>query len=280
MEASNLGQVASAPYSPNGVNSGVGKPKEELGKHDFMKLLTTQLAHQDPMNPSDSTAFMGQLAQFSSLEALNNLEEGLDILAITQTAGTSAQMVSFIGKEVEFDAESFVLDQQGEEATMSFSMNSPAESVNIFVKNEAGEVVRTMELDSMMSGEHSIAFDGLDEDGNSVPAGTYSFAIVAKDSEGAEVNATTRSQGTVQSVVFDQGYPQLLLEDGRRVLLSQVFKVFEDGVDGSSEAAAIAASAQSSATDKALDTLTSDDLSSESAMDALVGMGDSGQGYF
>ena len=64
------------------------------------------------------------------------------------------------------------------------------------------------------------------------------------------------------------------------MLLSQVFKVFEDGAGGSSEAAALAASAKGSATAKVLDTLTSDDLSSESAMDSLVGLGDSSQGYF
>jgi len=262
-----------------GGNPGTGAPKDGIGKHDFMKLLTTQLAKQDPLNPSDSTAFMSQLAQFSSLEALNNLEEGLDVLAITQTAGTSAQMVSFIGKEVEFDAESFVVDQEGEEETMSFSIDDPAETVNIFVKNESGEVVRTLELGSMMNGEHNITFDGRDDLGNTVPEGNYSFDIIAKDSDGEDVSTATRSQGTVQSVVFDQGYPQLLLEDGRRVLLSQVYKVFE-GAGGSDEASALAASAKTSATDKALDTLTSDDLSSESAMDALVGMGDSGQGYF
>ena len=203
MDASGLGQVASAPYSPNGANSGAGKPKDGIGKHDFMKLLTTQLAKQDPMNPSDSTEFMSQLAQFSSLEALNNLEEGLDVLAITQTAGTSAQMVSFIGKEVEFDAESFVLDKEGDEEVMSFSLDGPAESVNIYVKNEAGEVVRTIEAGSMMSGEQTLTFDGRDDHGNTVPEGTYSFDIVAKDSEGEDVKTTTRSQGTVQSVVFD-----------------------------------------------------------------------------
>jgi flagellar basal-body rod modification protein FlgD len=73
-----------------------------LGKDDFLKLLVTQLQHQDPMNPMDDKDFMGQMAQFSSLEQITNL------VTATETMGFSSQVtqsVSLIGHEVGFTRE-------------------------------------------------------------------------------------------------------------------------------------------------------------------------------
>ncbi len=75
-------------------------PSKQLGKDDFLKLLVAQLQHQDPGNPMDSSQFMGQLAQFSSLEQMTNVASSIDKL----TAATSvAQSVGLIGHDLIFD---------------------------------------------------------------------------------------------------------------------------------------------------------------------------------
>jgi flagellar basal-body rod modification protein FlgD len=53
------------------------KPKNEMGKDDFLKLLVGQLRHQDPMNPMEDKDFMGQMAQFSQLEQMTNVASTL-----------------------------------------------------------------------------------------------------------------------------------------------------------------------------------------------------------
>ena len=174
---------ASAPYDPT-ASSGGAESGGALEKESFMKLLVTQLSAQDPLNPADSTEFVNQLTQFTSMEQLVNIKEGLDLLAVTETAGTSAQMVSFIGKDVTFSADSFVLDSAGETDEIQFDLKESAATVEVVIKDEDGKVVRNMELGSMSEGGQTVAIDGINDEGGKLPEGTYTFEVVAKNVEG------------------------------------------------------------------------------------------------
>jgi flagellar basal-body rod modification protein FlgD len=73
-----------------------------LGKDDFLKLLVSQLQHQDPMNPVDDKDFMGQMAQFTSVEQLTNMATAIDRMSI---ASQSTQSIALIGKTVSWTKE-------------------------------------------------------------------------------------------------------------------------------------------------------------------------------
>ena len=118
---------AQAPYNPTSTVNDLGQGS--LGKEDFLKLLVAQLSHQDPTAPTDPGEFVAQLSQFSSLEQLANIKSGMDLLAITQTAGTSAQMVSFIGKEVSFDSGQVNWTADSKPVSMDLTLNDPAASL-------------------------------------------------------------------------------------------------------------------------------------------------------
>ncbi len=223
-----LSDVASAPYDPmSQAASGAGPmDQESFGKDSFLKLLTTQMANQDPLSPSEPTEFISQLAQFTSLEQLVNVNEGLNMLAVTQTAATSAQMVSYVGKEVTFASDSLYLAEQGQEQTLSYELDAAADKVDVQVLNEAGDVVRTMKVGAQSMGDQRVEFDGRDDDGNPLPAGMYTLQISAKNGEG-EVGVNTRDTARVKGVTFKGGFPQLLLEDGRVITLNQVLSVMD-----------------------------------------------------
>ena len=83
----------------NAVNG--RKVNNQLGKDDFLKLLITQLSNQDPTNPMENTEFIAQMAQFSSLEQMTNMNESFGRMA---SMINSSQAATTIGKTVEIDA--------------------------------------------------------------------------------------------------------------------------------------------------------------------------------
>ena len=123
--------------SANGVQQG-------MGQDEFLRLLMTQLQQQDPLNPMDNTEFVSQLSDFASLEQLQNMSTGMEHLAFSQAANTSAQMVSFIGKDVDVSSAEVMLGETGS-APIGLNLSTDAEELEVLVKDEEGRVVRTIE---------------------------------------------------------------------------------------------------------------------------------------
>lgn len=197
-----------------------------LGKEDFLKLLVAQLSRQDPLNPQDGSAFVAQLAQFSSVEQLVNIRGGLDNLALAQQASTSAEVVGFIGRDVLAVGDGLHLGASGT-ATLEFELAGPAETVSVEVRDAKGKVVRTFDAGPHTTGVGTTTFDGKDANGIALPSGEYTFRVTAKDAEGDTVASQTHMGGKVTGVTFEAGYPQLILEGGRKLSLSDVIRVGE-----------------------------------------------------
>ncbi len=83
--------------------SSVAKAANTELKDQFLTLLVTQLQNQDPLAPMDSTNFTSQLAQFSSLEQLTSINEGLEALTASQNSLQNAYLANLIGKEVGYE---------------------------------------------------------------------------------------------------------------------------------------------------------------------------------
>lgn len=228
MAVNGLGDAAQSPFDPM-AGAGGSQNSGVMGKDSFMKLLVTQLSNQDPMSPADSTQFVSQLAEFTSLEQLQGLNEGLNILALTQAAATSAQMVAYVGKEVTVSDSSLFVTGDEDSVAMSFDLAERATSVQVTITNESGEVVRTVDLGAQNAGPVNRSIDPVDEHGKPLPPGTYTYEVTATGEDGEPVHVSEHSTGFVESVVFENGYPELMLSDGRKVPLGQVLKVSTPG---------------------------------------------------
>lgn len=199
---------ASAKSTPPSSTDRTGSSK--LGKDEFVKLLMTQLKNQDPTAPSDSQAFVAQLAHFSSVEQLNNVNSSLDDLLLGQAVGAQTQAASLIGKQVEFQKGALQLGKEGD-VTAGASLGGDAADVSVAVLDRNGKTVRTLSLGAQKKGLLPIKWNGLDNEGKRSPAGDYSLRVTARDSGGKTVPAETRTSGMVTGVSFDGGAPVLVL---------------------------------------------------------------------
>ncbi|MEM1026217.1 MAG: FlgD immunoglobulin-like domain containing protein [Myxococcota bacterium] len=183
-------------------------PNQEVTQDQFLTLLLTQLQNQSPLDPADSTEFVAQLAQFSSLEQLAQVNEGIDVLGGGVAGLINNQTTELIGRDIRWPGNSVEL-RDGSTPELDFTLTGAAETVEVIIKNEDGATIRTIELTTLEPGDHQVEWDGTDSSGNRVDPGSYVFELVAKDAEGEAVGHSTSSVGTVDRVVFRNGSAEL-----------------------------------------------------------------------
>jgi flagellar basal-body rod modification protein FlgD len=183
-------------------------PTRVLGKDDFLKLLTVQLQHQDPLTPMENQDLIAQLAQFSSLEQLENinanLQSSMDLdLILTQVLNNTAA-AGLIGRAVVAEGSEVKLESSGE-AAVHFDLDADADRVVLSILDDTGAVVRTIEQKDMTAGRNEITWNGLDNTGNERPEGSYGFRVEAYDQEGDSVGVTQLIIGEISGVKFQNG---------------------------------------------------------------------------
>lgn len=160
----------------------------------FLTLLTTQLKHQDPMNPVDSTEFTAQLAQFAAVEQGIQTNSNLEKLINLSLANQSLAAVSYLGKYVEATGNQFAL--KSGTGNFAYSLPQSAEAVAIQIKNEAGMTVAVKQGDTT-AGKHSFTWDGKNSQRLQLPDGKYSFTVSAVDKNGLPIEPKTYTVGIV-----------------------------------------------------------------------------------
>ncbi|WP_419781080.1 flagellar hook assembly protein FlgD [Maridesulfovibrio sp.] len=205
-------------------NSTPKPPSKELGKDAFLKLFVTQLKNQDPVNPMQEKEQLAQLAQFSSLERLTNISKAMEGLAKTVNTVVGLTSTGYIGKNVM--AKGISVSKDGEEATSAaISLPASCKSVYVDIFDKKGVLVRSVEMGSRDAGKFDFKWDGKDKDGKAAADGQYRIAVRAESPSGKKVLAEIEVSGKVKAVNTAGGQHVLELEDGRKVLLSNVTRV-------------------------------------------------------
>jgi len=220
VDAVSVGTTGSA-YS--GVSSAAASAGAD--KDTFLKLLTAQLANQDPLNPMENTEFVAQLAQFSALEQAIETNTRLAMLSVQETGIANTAVASLVGREVTVKGSSVTLPGQGLSAPISYSLEGDAATVEISIRDESGSVVRVIQAGEQYAGSQQVVWDGKDDDGNPLPKGDYTVTVEAKTETDALVAVTQETTATLMSVSFDKGYPELHLSNGVTVAASELMRV-------------------------------------------------------
>ena len=154
-----------------------------LGKDEFLRLLVAQLSAQDPLNPMDSREFSAQLAQFSALEQMTNVNNTLEELVTAQQALGNSSLVSLIGKLVDIPGNSFEYTQ-GDPTNLTYTLATEASTTKVEIYNSTGALVKTLN-GSGSQGSNLAIRNGLDNQGNPVESGLYTFKVQATNDSGA-----------------------------------------------------------------------------------------------
>jgi len=196
-----------------------------MGKDDFLKLLVAQLKNQDPLAPQDNTQFVAQLAQFSSLEAAMGTNSRLDSISAQNQGLANTEVVALVGKTATVKGSLVTASGSGTAVPVNFSLGSATDSTNVSIQNSSGKVIRTIPIGARSAGLVKVNWDGRDDAGNIMPAGTYAVSVQAKTEDGSAVSVAQETTGLVKSVAFDKGYPVLTLANGMQVPVSDLLKV-------------------------------------------------------
>ena len=195
---------------------------DSLGKDTFLQLLVTQMQNQNPLDPQDNSEFVAQLAQFSSLESMQTLNDTVDTLSSNYTSSQALQASSLVGHSVIAEGDTTTVDTSaGVTGQVELSTSSTATTVNVY--DADGNLVKNIDLGSQSAGTVSFTWDGTDNDGNTLDSGKYTFEANATV-DGSEVAQTTYLPSTVNSVTVGStaGDMTLNLANGESVSLSDV----------------------------------------------------------
>ena len=206
-------------------DKGTSKTKEEMGKQDFLTLFTAQLQNQNPLEPVKNEAFVAQLAQFSQLEALTNMQTSLDSFVTSMSGERMLNSASLIGKKVAMNDTPTLLTS-GNSLDATIDLPSGASGLQVNVQDSQGRLVQELIAGPQLPGTMPFTWNGLDAAENPVPTGLYRLsatAVVNGQTTAVPVStlstvraiATSPSDGSV-SVEVDGG-KTMLLKDVKRV---------------------------------------------------------------
>ncbi|APZ42985.1 flagellar hook assembly protein FlgD [Acidihalobacter ferrooxydans] len=193
--------LTTASTAASGTTSG-STGASSLGESTFLKLMVTELQNQDPTSPLKSQNFLAQLAQFSAVSGIQNLQTTVSGLAGSLSKTQTLQAAGLVGRNVLVSASQADLPSQGS-LNGAVDVTTPAKDVVVGIYNASGQLVRQLDLGMQSAGLASFSWDGKNAQGGSAPAGTYTLRA-----EGV-VNGKNEALGTltdapVNSVTLDQ----------------------------------------------------------------------------
>jgi flagellar basal-body rod modification protein FlgD len=198
------------------------RKKEELGQDGFMKLLAHQLKNQDPMKPMDQKDFSTNLAQFSQLEQLTAMNKKMDAVNQNAVDDKRVQGAAFLGRKVVTAGTSIDYTGDGKDAKIPFFLDQPAKNAVINILDNKNQLVARIEKENLRPGMQDVVWDGIGFDGQIAAKETYHFEVIGFDENNTKFAGSTRSEGLVQGVHFEDGETILDLSNGKKVFLKDV----------------------------------------------------------
>lgn len=217
-----IASTGSNPFADLGLTRDKAqKGKQELGQQDFLELMLAQVRNQDPLKPESNGDFLAQMAQFSMVDGIQQLNTGFGDLGDRLVGEQTLAAANLLGREVLIPANARTT---GTGMGGLVELDQPAEEVKVDILNASGETVRSLTLDGSLGGELPFVWDGRNAEGEILPPAEYRVSARAIDNGqstqlstllSAPVTAVSRDGATVQLEL--DGLPPASMSDIRRI---------------------------------------------------------------
>lgn len=188
----------------NGTSQSTQKQDEQntgdLAMEDFLSLMTTQLQNQDPLKPMENGDFLGQIASFGTVSGIEELRNQFESLSNSMQSDQALQGSSLVGRSVLVPSAIGMMN--GETGLQGqINVDEPVQDLKVQIYSESGSLVKTMDMGAA-SGATNFGWDGLDDNGEPMPAGPYQFRATGTVN-GENTSFSTSTLAQVNSVLVD-----------------------------------------------------------------------------
>ncbi|MCK5072370.1 MAG: hypothetical protein KAQ98_03025 [Bacteriovoracaceae bacterium] len=204
-----------------------GKKHNKLGKNDFFKIMTHQLSLQDPSSPMDQKQFAAELAQFSALEQMTNMNKKLEQMVDGKPDEIKINAANVLGKLAVTNGTT--VNYKGNDVEIPFYLPKDASNCMVRIFDSKGQIVRQLQHENVPKGDHTMIWDGKANNGYKTANDIYTVEILGWDKTLAKFSGETKVVGKVTSVNFRDGETILEIDGKKRIFLRDVesFKVLE-----------------------------------------------------
>jgi flagellar basal-body rod modification protein FlgD len=178
--------------------------------NSFLMLLTAQLQHQDPLDPTDTSQFTNQLVLFAQVQQQIDINQNLETMQASQNSSALASSSNYLGTDV--TAVSTQLPLQNSSATFYYTTPADTAKVSITITDSAGNIIDTM-TGNDTAGTQAATWNGANVSGGTAADGTYNLTVTATGTDGSTTQLDTAISGTVTAISVDpsNNNPQVLL---------------------------------------------------------------------
>ena len=196
---------------------------QDLDRNAFLRLFTTQLQNQNPLDPMKNEAFVAQLAQFSTLEATTAMSASFGDFVSGQQEERMLRGANLLGKQV--FAPDVIMTQPGGVALDGvIQLDQVVDNLQLYVVDaETDQIVNQLDLGPQIPGEVAFGWNGGNSDGEAAPEGKYIFRAVGYIGE-ETVEIPAMAQAKITGVSWDESLGEIFVEiaDGRAIALSEI----------------------------------------------------------
>lgn len=198
---------------------------ESMDQSDFLRLMTAQLKNQDPFEPVDNSQMVAQMAQFSSLAGISEMNTTLKAISDRLSGNNPNDALNWVGRTVMTEGAT-AYPRTGGGIEGALELDASAASVNVTIQGPNGETLRTVELGGQPKGTINYDWDGTTDSGEPAGDGPFTVKVSARNADGGAVTARNLVWAPVTSVTIgSDGNPILTLPGVGQVPITAVRKI-------------------------------------------------------